>query len=224
MNGPAERPREARGAAPATGGRERAPGGLEAIRERVLEGARLGPGDDVLALDAGAGLLALAARERIGDGWVYAVDPDVGVLDELRRAAHEAGAAGIAYLLGDPRVLPLPDGSVDVALGRSALRDVADLAEVARELHRVLRPGGRVSLCGPVDRRGTDLAIADLATAAEREANAAATPLARLDERELAAALRGAGFVEVEVELGESEETWAVDARRTVAWVTARKP
>ncbi len=201
--------------------RDPAPDALKAPEGRVLAAARLAPGEDVLVLDAdGAGALAFPARRRIGGGCVYAVHPDPGALEELLRAAHEDGAAGIGYLIGDACVLPLPDGSVDVALGRSALRDVADLAEVAGELHRVLRPGGRVSLCEPVDRQGTDLAIADLATADNR------SPLGE----ELAAALRGAGFVDVEVELerlvaqleGRAETT--IGFRRTVAWVTARKP
>ena len=82
--------------------------------ERVLEAAALQPGDTVLDVGAGLGLLTLAAHERIGDGWVIAVDPSVGALEELLRLAH-VGEVGVA---------------VD-------------------ELARVLRRGGRLSLCEP---------------------------------------------------------------------------
>ena len=104
-----------------------------------VDGAGLVPGDDVLVLAPGDGETAFAALGRIGDGWVFAVDADAAVLESLLRAAHERGAAGIAYLVGDAAVLPLPDGSVDAAIGRAR-------PEAAGELYRVLRPGGRVSL------------------------------------------------------------------------------
>ena len=56
------------------------------------------------ARGAGLGLLTLAALERIGDGWVIAVDSSVGALEELLQLAHEANANGIMYLVGDAEV------------------------------------------------------------------------------------------------------------------------
>jgi ubiquinone/menaquinone biosynthesis C-methylase UbiE len=142
----------------------------EAARDRVLAGARLRPGDDVLDLSDGGGALAFGARELIGDGWVYAVAGDPARLEELQAAAHERDASGIALLLGGPEALPLPDASVDAVVGRRALGAGADLVGRANELHRVLRSGGRLSLH-------------------EAEAGDA-----------LADALRGAGFTEVAVD------------------------
>ena len=84
------------------------------------------PGDTVLDVGSGLGLLTLAAHDRIGDGWVIAVDPSVGALEELLRLAHEAKANGIMYLVGDAEVLPLPDASIDAAVLRSVLVHVAD--------------------------------------------------------------------------------------------------
>ena len=141
--------------------------------ERVLEAAALQPGDTVLDVGAGLGLLTLAAHERIGDGWVIAVDPSVGALEELLRLAHEAGSNGIMYLVGDAEVLPLPDASVDAAILRSVLVHVADVGTAVDELARVLRPGGRLSLCEPADRDGA------------------------VDSDRLAALLEGAGFVAI---------------------------
>jgi cyclopropane fatty-acyl-phospholipid synthase-like methyltransferase len=63
--------------------------------ERVLEAAQLKQGDTVLDVGSGLGLLTLAAHDRIGDGWVIAVDPSVGALEELLRLAHEANANGV---------------------------------------------------------------------------------------------------------------------------------
>jgi ubiquinone/menaquinone biosynthesis C-methylase UbiE len=128
--------------------------------ERVLEAAALRTGDTVLDVGAGLGLLTLAAHERIGEGWVIAVDPSVGALEELLALAHTANASGIMYLVGDAEVLPLPDASVDVAVLGSALLLVADRAAAVRELARVVRPGGRLSLREPVRGDGGDPATA----------------------------------------------------------------
>lgn len=211
--------------------REELERGLAATRDRVLDGARLQPGDDVLDLGAGTGLLTFGAHERIGDGWVFAVDPSVDVLEELLRGAHEAELAGVMYLIGDAHVIPLPDGSVDVAVTRSVLMYVPDVHLAASELYRVLRRGGRVSLYEPINRKGTYIAPTvdwsplgdDLArrVAEEWEAHVAANPLLRLDDEELAAALRGAGFGEVAVDYDVRREEWSVDARTVEARLDA---
>jgi ubiquinone/menaquinone biosynthesis C-methylase UbiE len=119
---------------------------LDAMRARVLDGAQLRAGDDVLDLGDGSGLLAAEVRARIGDGWVHVIAHDVGTLEDLLRSAHELDVAGVAYLVGDADVLPLPDTSVDAAVGRSPFSSPDAAAGMARELFRVLRPGGRLSL------------------------------------------------------------------------------
>ena len=112
--------------------------------ERLLDGAELAAGEDVLVL--GGGALVFGAHDRIGDGWVYVVRSQVDELEELLGEAHGSGAAGVAYLVGDAPVLPLPDDAVAAAIGRVG---ADDLTEAARELFRVLRPAGRVSLAVP---------------------------------------------------------------------------
>ena len=124
-------------------------GALDATRDRVLERAAIRDGETVLDVGAGDGWLTFGALPLVGDAWVIAIDSSVSALDVLRCAAHEGGAVGIRYLLGDADVLPLPDASADVALGRSVLAGAAEPTEAARELHRVLRSAGRVSLIEP---------------------------------------------------------------------------
>ncbi|HEU5245306.1 MAG TPA: hypothetical protein VFU33_12980 [Gaiellaceae bacterium] len=133
----------------------------------LLDAARLEPEEDVLVL--GGGALALGAHERVGDGWVYVVRSQVDELEELLEAAHAVGVSGVAYLVGEAPVLPLPDGAVGAAVGRIATDDGA-LVAAAEELARVLSAGGRISVAEP------DAAAAE----------------------ELARALEAAGFGEVE--------------------------
>ena len=157
--------------------------------ERVLEAAALRPGDTVLDVGAGLGVLTLAAHERIGDGWVIAVDPSVGALEALLELAHAANASGIMYLVGDAEVLPLPDASVDVAVLGSALVDVADTGAVVRELARVLRSGGRLSLHEPLQ--------------------------AMLRTGELQAELEACGFTDVEATVEDQPAELFINARRS---------
>jgi SAM-dependent methyltransferase len=199
--------------------------------ERVLEAARLESGDTVLDVGSGLGLLTLAAHDRIGDGWVIAVDPSVGALEELLRLAHEANANGVMYLIGDAEVLPLPDASVDAAVLRSVLVHVPNVDVAVAELARVLRPDGRLSLREPLNSRATFLSNAvDWSTLGELghrvlelwEAFAATDPLQRLDVDALAAAVGAAGLVDVELSVDDPGEEWLVTAASVTARLDAR--
>jgi len=204
---------------------------MVAEAERVLEAAALQPGDTVLDVGAGLGLLTLAAHERIGDGWVIAVDPSVGALEELLRLAHEVGSNGIMYLVGDAEVLPLPDASVDAAILRSVLVHVGDVGVAVEELARVLRAGGRLSLREPLNSDGTYLATAvdwsplgDLGDRirADWDSFAATDPLQQLDPDELVAQLEATGFTAVERSFEDPGEEWAVTEESVAARLDAR--
>jgi ubiquinone/menaquinone biosynthesis C-methylase UbiE len=126
------------------------------VERALLDGAQLAPEEDVLVL--GGGSLALGAHDRVGDGWVYVVRSQVDELEELLGEAHAVGASGVAYLVGEAPVLPLPDDAVVAVVGRIATDDGAALAAAAEELGRVLAAGGRVSLAEPDTAAGEELA------------------------------------------------------------------
>ncbi len=104
--------------------------------QALLDAADLEPQENVLVL--GGGALALGAHARVGDGWVYVVRSQVDELEELLDEAHAAGASGVAYLVGEAPVLPLPTA--------------------AEELARVLSSGGRVAFGEPDSEAGEELA------------------------------------------------------------------
>jgi arsenite methyltransferase len=127
--------------------------GLAQVRDRVLRGARLRPGERVADLGAGTGLLALEARRRVKEsGFVVAVDVSADALSECRRQAERAeNVAPIAYMVGDGLHIPLASESVDVVMTRSVLIYLADKLAGIRELYRVLKPKGRASIFEPIN-------------------------------------------------------------------------
>ena len=130
---------------------------MSSVEEALLEAARLEADDDVLVL--GGEALALRAVALIRGGWVYVVRRDVDELEELLGKAHAVGAPGVAYLVGEAPVLPLPDDAVAAAVGRVP-SDGGASAAVATELARVLSAGGRVALAEPGQTAGDAAATA----------------------------------------------------------------
>ena len=117
------------------------------FRARLLDQAALAPGTRVLDVGCGTGTLAVAAKRRQPDAEVVGVDADRDVLDRAARKAESAGVS-IRFDRSPAQDLPYPDDSFDVALSTLLFHhlDSESKAAAARELARVLRPGGRLHL------------------------------------------------------------------------------
>ncbi|WP_017625721.1 class I SAM-dependent methyltransferase [Nocardiopsis chromatogenes] len=124
--------------------------------------------------------------------------PDVSVLGVdisagmLRRARRRRAAARVALVQGDAQALPCADGAVDTVLCTLGLSSVPDDAAAVAEMHRVLRPGGRLILVGHVASPYFPLRI--LQRAVER---ATASRAADRQTRQVAPLLRRTGFTVV---------------------------
>ena len=125
------------------------------IGARMLEIAAPGPGDRVLELACGPAGLGLAAAARVAPGGevvVSDVAPEMTAIAAAR--ARAAGLANVSARVLDLEDIAEPDGGFDVVLCREGLMFAVDPARAARELRRVLRPGGRVAIAvwGPRER------------------------------------------------------------------------
>jgi SAM-dependent methyltransferase len=115
---------------------------LEAQRARVLEVLAPLPGERILDVGTGPGLLAVELAARVGsDGQVVGIDISDDVLELARRRLK--GLEQACCVRGNAVSLDLPDGSFDAVVSTQVHEYVADMPRALAELHRVLRPGGR---------------------------------------------------------------------------------
>lgn len=121
-------------------GRERA------FRERLVRLARLQPAQSVLDVGCGTGSLAIAAKRRVGTaGTVQGIDASPEMIARARRKASKAGV-DVPFTTGVVEALPFPDGRFDAVLSTLMLHHLPREArrQCAREMRRVLKPGGCV--------------------------------------------------------------------------------
>lgn len=104
----------------------------------------LRPGEHVLDLGCGAGLdTIVAARTVAPGGRVTGVDVAEAMIDRARGTAALLHVDNAAFERADADATPFPDAAFDVALVNGLFNLCPDKRAVARELFRVLRPGGR---------------------------------------------------------------------------------
>lgn len=123
-----------------TFGRERA------FREKILSHARLQPGEVVLDVGCGTGTLAILAERQVGPtGAVHGIDASP---EMISRAAWKAKRQGVPvrFQVAAAQALPFADAHLDVVLTTLMLHHLPrpSRQQLAREICRVLRPGGRV--------------------------------------------------------------------------------
>jgi ubiquinone/menaquinone biosynthesis C-methylase UbiE len=126
---------------------------VEAMGERVLDGAQLTPGTTLLDVGAGDGLIGLKAIKRIGPSLrVIMADVSAELLRQAQARSVEQDVDGqCIFLQADAEALQgVANSSVDRVTTRAALAYVPDKARAFREFFRVLRPGGRISLGEPI--------------------------------------------------------------------------
>jgi arsenite methyltransferase len=191
---------------------------MHPTRDRVLASAAIEPGDVLLDVGAGSGLIAFRALDLVGEhGQVIFGDVSEMLLDHCRRHAAELGVDGrCSFILASADNLTgIPDESVDVVTTRSVLIYVRDKSRAFREFHRVLRRGGRLSIFEPVNRfdypwppnrfLGYDVGpVADLTrkvmTIYDR-LQPPDDPMLEFDERDLLANAEAAGFGDLHMTL-----------------------
>src|SRR5829696_2556963 len=112
----------------------------------LLAESALLPGERILDLAAGTGIVAREAAPFVGErGRVVALDINPAML-AVGRSLPEPAGASIEWLEGDATAMPLPDAAFDAVLCQQGLQYFADRPAAAAEVRRVLISGGRALL------------------------------------------------------------------------------
>jgi ubiquinone/menaquinone biosynthesis C-methylase UbiE len=101
----------------------------------------------VLEIGCGSGLFSVEVARRVPAGHLGLFDLQAEMLERARRKIQAAGLGKVVgHTQGDARRLALPRGSFDVAFLVAVLGEVPEPRKCLRTLHRVLRPGGLLSI------------------------------------------------------------------------------
>ena len=120
---------------------------LACAQTQLLDGVALTPGEQVLDVACGTGLVSLRAAQSVGpDGRVVGVDLASRMVDAAQERAREQRLSNASFARMDAESLSFPDASFDVALCALGLMYVPDPEQAVGEMRRVLRPGGRLGL------------------------------------------------------------------------------
>jgi len=109
--------------------------------------ASLAPGQRVLDIACGTGLVSFAAARAVGPGGqVLGVDLSGRMVGSAQRYARQMNLSNCSFARMDAETLDLPDANFDVVLCALGLMYMPDPEQALREMHRVLKPAGRISL------------------------------------------------------------------------------
>ena len=163
--------------------------------------AALGP-SDILETAAGSGIVTAALVAALPEAKIVATDLNQAMLDV---AAARPELARVSFQAADAQSLPFPDSAFDAVACQFGMMFFPDRIGAAREVRRVLRPGGRFlfNVWDALERNPASAAAHDSVAALfpdDPPSFLPRTPFGYHDRDRIEDDLRAAGFAEVEIE------------------------
>jgi ubiquinone/menaquinone biosynthesis C-methylase UbiE len=171
---------------------------FEQWASRVADAAGIQPGQQVLDVACGTGVLARTIADRVGAAGVVGVDVNEGMLAVAKQKAPE-----IEWRQGRAEALPFASASFDVVVSQFGLMFFEDRRAALQEMRRVLRPGGRlvVAVWDTLEHSPGYAAMADLLQRlfGEQVAGALHAPFVLGDSQNLRSLFVDAGIPDAEI-------------------------
>ncbi|MBN1429532.1 MAG: arsenite methyltransferase [Anaerolineae bacterium] len=109
--------------------------------------AGLKPGETVLDLGSGGGIDCFLAWRQVGpDGHIIGIDMTPAMLAKANANKEKLGATNVEFRQGQIETLPVESNCIDVVMSNCVINLSPDKPAVFREIARVLKPGGRMSI------------------------------------------------------------------------------
>jgi ubiquinone/menaquinone biosynthesis C-methylase UbiE len=124
------------------------------VTRAIVDAAQVKPEMRVLDIACGTGEPAISLAERLAHGGIVGIDISPAPLKIAEERAAERRLTNARFQQADAHQLPFADGSFDGITSRLGVMFFADLPRALREMHRVLKPGGRATLLtwGPMEQ------------------------------------------------------------------------
>ncbi len=178
--------------------------------------AALKEGETVLDLGSGGGFDCFLAAKAVGEsGRVIGVDMTPEMIKLARQNAEKGGYNNVEFRLGEIEHLPVADNSVDVIISNCVINLALDKQQVFHDMHRVLKPGGRISV-------SDIMATAEIPDDIRNDLTKIASCIAGAEQVDkVRAMLEKAGFVGIHLNLKEGSDEmirgWAPGTEQFVA-------